>query len=71
MLEPAADVLGIAFSTVTVFVNNPGTIPVVALGTCVLLLPDAAADTRTRRRCRSKLSFSVTVRENFVVGDHL
>ena len=44
---------------------------VVALGTCVLLLPEAAAVTRMRRRCRSKLSFSVTDRVNLVEGDHL
>jgi hypothetical protein len=56
---------------VTVLVNWPGTMPVVALGTAVLLLPEAAAVTRTRRRCRSKLSFSVTPRENFVLFDHL
>ena len=68
---PAAEVLGMARTTVSWLVNAPGTMPVVALGTCVLLLPEAAAVTRTRRRSRSKLSFSVTESENFVVGDHL
>ena len=64
----AATVL--ARTTVTLSVKAPATTPVVvALGTVVL--PPVWAIRRTARRWRSKFWFSVILRVNFVVLDHL
>ena len=67
MFEPLAEVPVTGRTVVILSVKPPGTRAVAAPGTCVLL--PVLAVTRTRRRCRSKLSFSTRPRVNFVVGD--
>ena len=67
MFEPFALVAATGRTVVILSVNPPGTSAVAAPGTWVLL--PVLAVTRTRRRCRSKLSFSTRPRVNFVVGD--